>query len=135
MKILSGLTAAMLLVAAVMTSSIEAQGQGACDHGGSHTIQVRPGDGDVPELSYRGGSAEEVHVCVGDSVRWVLNGPDRGFFVEFFAGGLFDGATRRGSSGNVVEIVIAGSAERGQSYDYSVEFADGGEMDPRIIVD
>lgn len=132
MKTLSIITASALLVAAGMINSSDAYGQDQCSSSGNHVIQVRPGAGDVPELRYRGGSAEEIHVCLGDTVRWVLNGPNRDFFVEFFSAGLF-GATTRGSNSNVVEIVVGG--ERGQSYDYNVEFNDGGGLDPRIIVD
>ena len=87
----------------------------------------------MPELSYRGGSAEEVRVCVGDSVQWVLAGSDREFFVDFFGGAPFDGAAKRGSSGGVVSVVI-GDVSR-QGYDYGVEFAGGPAMDPRIVVD
>lgn len=132
MKTLSIFTAAALLFVAGMMNSSDAYGQDQCTSSGNHVIQVSTGAGDVPELSYRGGSAEEIHVCLGDTVRWVLNGPDRGFFVEFFSDGLF-GATTRGSNGNVVEIVVGGA--RGQAYDYNVEFNDGGGLDPRIIVD
>ncbi len=88
----------------------------------------------MPQLKYRGGSAEEVHVCAGDQIQWVLTGPDRKFLVDFFSGAPFDGASERGSSGNVVSIVIGASVER-RGYDYGVQFADGPEMDPRIVVD
>ena len=109
--------------------------QDTCDNGGVHTIQVRVGEDGKPILSYRGGSAEEVRVCLGDRVQWVLIGPDRRFFVDFFAGAPFGGEAKRGSADGVVHITIGGSAERGSGYDYNVEFADGGELDPRIIVE
>lgn len=136
MKILGGIVVTALMIAVFIWSSTDSLGQGACDRGGNHTIQVSPGADGTPELKYRGRSAEEVRVCAGDQVRWVLTGPDREFFVDFFseAGAPFDGATTRGSNGNVVSIVIGASAERG-GYDYGVSFAGGPAMDPRIIVD
>lgn len=134
MKIFSIATLSALFFVAAIISNSDALGQDQCVSSGNHTIQVRPGPNGAPELRYRGGSAEEVHVCIGDTVRWVLNGPNRDFFVEFFSDGLF-GATSRGSNGNVVEIVVGGSAQRGQGYDYNVEFTGGPGMDPRIIVD
>ncbi len=134
MKILNGIAIAALTIAALTLGSTDSLGQDECDHGGNHTIQVRAGDDGMPQLKYRGGSADEVHVCVGDQVQWVLTGPDREFLVDFFSGAPFDGATTRGSSGNAVSVVIGATAER-RGYDYGVQFADGPEMDPRIVVD
>jgi len=134
-KILSGIATAGLMVAALMLGSTDSLGQDECVSTGNHTIQVQPGEDGVPVLQYRGGSAEEVHVCIGDRVQWVLTGPDRDFFVDFFSGAPFDGATRRGSSGNVVSLVIGAMAERGRDYAYGVEFAGEPGMDPHIIID
>ena len=75
MKILNALAIAGLTIVALTLGSTDSLGQDDCDHGGNHTIQVRPGDDGAPELKYRGGSAEEVHVCEGDRVQWVLTGP------------------------------------------------------------
>jgi len=133
-KILNTIAIAGLTIVALTLGSTDSLGQGACDHGGNHTIQVTAGDDGMPQLKYRGGSAEEVHVCAGDQVQWVLTGPDREFLVDFFSGAPFDGATTRGSSGNAVSVVIGAAAER-RGYDYGVKFADGPEMDPQIIVD
>ena len=132
MRIMSGITIAGLVLGALIVGSTESFGdQPEC---GNRVIQVSVGEGGVPVLKYQGGSAEEVHVCKGDSVRWVLNGSDREYFVDFFDGAPFAGATRRGSNGNVVEITIGDSAESGE-YEYGVNFAGGGGMDPKIIVD
>ncbi len=131
---MNGIASAGLTILALTLGSTDSLGQDACDHGGNHTIQVRAGDDGAPVLKYRGGSADEVHVCVGDQVQWVLTGPDREFLVDFFSGAPFDGATTRGSSGNAVSVVIGAAAER-RGYEYGVKFADGPELDPEIIVD
>ena len=134
MKIMSGFAVAGLMLFALMLSSADSQSQERCSYGGpNHTIQVRVGEDGNPVLKYRGGSAEEVEVCRGDRVKWVLTGPNREFFVDFFEGAPFEGATRRGSDGNVVSIVIGESAEQ-RGYEYGVNFADGQGMDPVIIV-
>jgi hypothetical protein len=135
MKIMKGVTVLGLAVIAMTLGSTNVFSQDACDYGGNHTIQVRPGDDGVPVLTYKGGSAENVYVCMGDQVQWVLAGSDRDFLVEFFAGAPFEGAATRGSSSGVVAVTIGGGAERGKGYDYNVAFADGGELDPRIIVE
>jgi hypothetical protein len=135
MKMTSTAAAAVLMFAMLMMGSTDSFSQDSCSRNQNHTIQVRPSANDVPELSYKGGSAEEVHVCIGDQIRWVLNGPDRKYFVSFFAKAPFEGAQRRGSNGNVVSVVVGGPAERGSGYDYDVAFEDGGNLDPRIVVD
>jgi hypothetical protein len=132
MKILSGTVAAAVLTAALMFGSTTSFSQDACDHGGNHTIQVSAGADGRPELSYRGGSAENVYVCRGDQMQWVLTGSDRTFFVDFFSGAPFGGASKRGSSNGAVSVTIG---EDTGNYDYDVEFADGGVLDPRIIVE
>ena len=134
MKVLSGIAISALVIAALMLSSNDSRSQAQCV-GGNHTIQVRPDADDMPSLSYRNGSAEEVHVCIGDQVQWVLTGSDRQFFVDFFDGAPFEGAARRGSTGTVLSVVIGGPAQRNQSYDYGINFADDPALDPRFVVD
>jgi len=132
LKISNAIAVAGIGIAAVLLFSTVSNSQDACRGGGKHTIQVRPSDDGMPELKYKGGSAENVHVCNGDEVKWVLNGPDRDFFVDFFSGAPFAGAQRRGSNGNIVSVQI--DAESGD-YEYGVNFAGEEPMDPVIIVD
>ncbi len=134
MKIMSGIAVTGLLLAVLMLASTDSISQEACDHGRNHNIQVRVGDDGNPVLRYRGGSAEGVHVCRGDQVKWELTGSNREYFVDFFAGAPFEGATRLGSNDNVVRITIGESVDR-RAYDYGLNFADEPEMDPSIIVD
>jgi hypothetical protein len=134
-KIISTVAIALLMFAMLMLGSTESLSQDTCAGSSIHTIQVQPTADDVPELRYTGGSAEEVHVCIGDTIKWVLTGPDRTYFVDFFEGAPFEGTERRGSDGNVVQVTVGGPAEPGSSYDYDVEFEDGGTLDPRIVVD
>jgi hypothetical protein len=135
MKITSTVATAVLMFAMLMLGSTDSFSQDSCAQNTNHTIQVRPSAGDMPELKYNGGSAENVHVCIGDTIRWVLNGPDREYFVNFIAGAPFAGATRRGSNNNVISVTAGGPAERGSSYKYDVNFAGGPILDPRIIID
>jgi hypothetical protein len=132
LKILNTVAVAGIGIAALLLFSTDSNSQDTCNRGGQHTIQVSPGDDGSAALSYKGGSAESVHVCDGDRVQWVLTGSDRDFFVDFFAGAPFGGEARRGSSGGVVAVTI--DAESG-SYAYGVNFAGDEPMDPVIIVD
>lgn len=124
---------ALIVALGLLFGSADSLGQGNCVSEGNHTIQVEEGANGEPVLTYRGGSAEEVHVCVGDTVQWVLRGSNRSFLIDFFAGAPFPGAAKRGSSDNVVSVTIGDVERRG--YDYGVEFANGPAMDPRIVVD
>ncbi len=130
MKILSGISIAALAIAALMWGGVEAVAQD-CDRGGKHTIQVIPGSDGSAELRYEGGPGDSVHVCPGDSVSWVLTGSDRTFFLDFFSGAPFAGATRRGNNS---KLTITIGAESG-SYNYDVGFEGDPGMDPVIIVD
>jgi plastocyanin len=130
MNVLNRFALATLAVAALMLSSTVSMAQ-ECDHGGSHTIQVIPGaDGSV-ELRYKGESGDSVRVCRGDTVSWVLTGSDRTFFVDFFSGAPFAGATRRGNNSMLTITIDADSG----SYNYDVGFDGDPGMDPVIIVE
>jgi len=131
MKILSGMAVLALAIGAFLWNSPTALAQG-CDHGGTHTIQVQPGGDGRATLTYRGGSGDSVRVCPGDSVSWVLTGSDRTFFLDFFSGAPFAGATRRGNNSR---LTITIDAESGSSYNYDVGFDGDPGGDPVIIVD
>lgn len=132
MKIIKTLAITVVVAGALLFAGPESNGQGTCDRGGNHTIQVSEGPDGMPELTYRGGSAEDVHVCNGDQVQWVLTGSDREYLVDFMGNAPFPGAASRGSSGGVVSVTI--NAEDGE-YEYGVSFEGEEPMDPRLIVD
>lgn len=123
-------TAAVAVI--LMLGSADSRGQGSCARGGNHTIQVAEGPDGMPALTYRGGSAEDVHVCNGDQVQWVLTGSNREYFVDFMGDAPFPGAAKRGSSEGVVAVTIDAES---RAYEYGVNFAGGEPFDPRIIVD
>ena len=135
MKIISTVATVVVMFAMLMMGSTDSLSQDPCARNSNHTIQVLATAGDMPELKYKGGSAEEVHVCIGDTVKWVLNGPNRKYFIDFLSSAPFPGATRRGSTDNVVSVVVGGPAQRGSGYKYDVNFDGGPVLDPRIIID
>jgi plastocyanin len=130
MKVLGRFAVATLAVAALMWGSTDAVAQ-ECDRGGNHTIQVVPGPDGSAELKYQDGPGDSVTVCKGDTVSWVLVGSDRTFFVDFFSGAPFAGATRRGNNSR---LTITIDAESG-SYNYDVGFEGDPGADPVIIVE
>ena len=136
MKIMNGLAVAGFIFGALLVSSTESLGdqEAECDRGGNHVIRVSVGEGGAPVLEYREGSGEEVKVCKGDSVRWVLNGPVRGYLVDFHfpEGAPFADPKKRRSHENTVAVTIGDTAEG--EYNYDLNFANGGGKDPTIIV-
>jgi hypothetical protein len=130
MKVLSGFAIAALAVASLMSGGMDAVAQ-ECDRGGRHTIQVVPGEDGSAELRYRDGSGDSVRVCRGDTVSWVLVGSDRTFFVDFFSGAPFAGATRRGNNSTLTIVIDAESG----AYNYDVGFDGDPGVDPVIIVE
>lgn len=130
MKVLGGIAVATLAVASLMWSSTDSLAQ-ECDRGGNHTIQVVPGEDGSAELRYKGGSGDSVRVCPGDTVSWVLTGSDRTFFVDFFSGAPFAGATRRGNNSTLTIMIDAESG----AYNYDVGFDGDPGVDPVIIVE
>jgi hypothetical protein len=135
MKILSTAAISTLMFAMLMLGSTESLSQDSCTRESIHNIHVRADAEGVPEVTYKNGSAEEVHVCIGDTIKWVLIGSERKYFVDFLEDAPFGGATRRGSNGANISVTVGGPAEHGSSYKYNVEFEDGGILDPRIVVD
>ena len=129
MKLLGGIAVATLAVASLMWSSTDSLAQ-ECDRGGNHTIQVVPGEDGSAELRYKGGSGDSVRVCPGDTVSWVLTGSDRTFFVDFFSGAPFAGATRRGNNSTLTIMIDAESG----AYNYDVGFDGDPGVYPVIIV-
>ena len=130
MKALGGIAIATLAVVSFMWSSTDAVAQ-ECNRGGTHTIQVVPGEDGSAELRYKDGPGDSVTVCKGDTVSWVLVGSDRTFFVDFFSGAPFAGATRQGNNSR---LTITIDAESG-SYNYDVGFDGDPGVDPVIIVE
>ena len=131
MKILSTITISAAIAGAWLFVSVDSNGQEVCDRGGSHTIQVSEGADGQPSLKYKGEPAESVDVCDGDTVKWVLTGPDRTYIVDFMGKAPFSGDSKRRSNSGAIKVTI--NAEPGE-YDYGVNFEDEEPMDPRIIV-
>ena len=132
MKQVLSTTLAILGMWAVVFFSTDSVAQEGCTGGAMHVIHVSEGASGGPELSYRDGPADAVHVCNGDQIQWVLKGSDREFLIEFLSGAPFAGGESRGSSQGVVLETV--DAEPGE-YDYGINFVGDEPMDPTIIVD
>jgi plastocyanin len=95
---------------------------------GRQPIRVSVGQDGKPAVS-----PEEVHACVGETIRWVFNGwAAKQFAVEFTSAeeSPFSWGTQTGAT---VEGTIRSDAAK-KPYPYNVSF-DSQASDPRIIVD
>ncbi len=133
MKNLNGLGALALVMVMLMWGSTASHGQQpGCDQGGQkHIITIRRNEGAGPSVD-----RSDVTVCRGDTVQWVLTGPDpdRSYVINFVAGTPFEGVAQLGSSDRVVTAQVGGSAASG-TYKYNVEVQGDPVLDPRIILD
>ncbi len=151
MKILNAIGIVALFIVALILGSTESSGQepestsqveqssgeGVCPANTPpvHIILVSVED-DKPVLTSPG-KDEEVDVCKGNRVIWVLTGPDRDFFVDFnpTSSAPFPGPKKKNSNNNVINVRIGNSVEgNGKDYKYDFGFANGEPMDPHIIV-
>ncbi|GMR17083.1 MAG: hypothetical protein BMS9Abin32_139 [Gammaproteobacteria bacterium] len=101
----------------------------------SFLIKVRV-KGGAPVAVMRGNQpVDDLHVCIGDTVEWRLQGQARRFFISFAGDAPFAGGKMQNSNNGKILVTIGGSARRGASYKYDVGLDGGGVLDPRIIVD
>lgn len=101
----------------------------------SFLIKVRV-KGDVPVAVMRGNQdIDNLHVCIGDTVEWRLQGKAKRFYISFADDAPFAGGRMKNSNNGKITVTIGGAARRGASYKYDVGLDGGGVLDPRIIVD
>ena len=110
----------------------------SCDPDGQEKktvkLKIRVSD-NRPDAVMRNDKVEDtVHVCMGDTVEWMLLGQARKFFIEFAEGTPFADGKEHSNSGKVL-VDIDGDVERGIPYKYDVGLDDGGVFDPHIVVD
>ena len=138
MKTLSAIGIAALLIVALMLGCAPTPSQGECKLPPVHVIVVSADADGQPVLKIDGKVDDDVHVCLGDRVVWVLSGPDRELFVDFTStvGAPFPGPKKKTSNKNVINVRIGGpDAKRGTDYKYDVGFTNGKSRDPQIIVE
>lgn len=128
-------------IIAIGFASLIANGVGAqddpCDRDSKqHKLKIRM-NGMDPGLveNDNGDMAEDLHVCIGDTVEWKLQGDAKhDFFFEFADTVPFAGAETNSRNGKIT-ATIGGDAERGGVYKYDIVVEGGGSRDPRVIVD
>ena len=129
----------LIVAAAFLYSAAPASADGACDRDpATFKLKIKVRENRPVEVTHRGENAEDLRVCVGDSVEWKLINPASAddFFVEFSSGAPFPGPALQNASNGKVLVTIGGSAAMpGASFKYDIGITGGGVWDPRIIID
>jgi hypothetical protein len=136
MKTTTTIFAAVLFLCVALTTDNESLAQGVCDgEFNSHKLMIHVSDNRPTRVTQAGQSADDLYVCIGDKIEWQLVGSAKQFYVDFLNGAPFDGAGKKNSNNNgKISVVVGGSAQPGMAYKYDIGIADGGVLDPRIIV-
>jgi plastocyanin len=118
------------VLALTLSSNVSAQGD--CGSA-SYKLKVRQVNDRPVEVTYSQGDAENLRVCVGDTIEWQLVGQAKRFYVLFLDGQPFSGDEQKNSNNNgKIEVTISGPSG---DYKYNIGIEGGEEWDPRIIVD
>ena len=132
MKITTTILAALFLTGALLTDD-QPLAQGACGEGASsYKLMIHVSENRPNRVTHQGEDANDFYVCNGDEVEWQLVGSNKQFWVDFINDAPFSGGGKKNSNNNgKVTVIIGGEA---QSYKYDIGLADGGILDPRIII-
>ena len=107
-----------------------------CEEGRNqtHKLKIRVVDDEPVEISQGGRDAQDLHVCLGDSIEWTLQGEAREFYLEFPEGAPFPGGQYMPARNHKIEVTVE-SGEPGQAFKYNIGIVGGKVWDPRIIID
>jgi hypothetical protein len=98
---------------------------------GRQPIRVSVGDGGNPVVT-----PDTVHACVGETIRWVFEGPAREFAVDFASADKSPFQWAKLTGATVEGTVKGGAAKGGKPTPYSYDVSFGSQSsDPQIIVD
>ena len=136
MKITTAFLAAVLFFLGTMATDSQSFAQDVCDGTpSSHKLIIHVSDNRPTNVTQAGQPADDVYVCIGDQVEWQLVGSAKQFYVDFIDGAPFEGSGKKNSNNNgKISVVVGGSAQPGMAYKYDIGIADGGVLDPRIII-
>jgi plastocyanin len=124
-----------LFVGAVCCASLTlalAASVSACEPDpGRQPIRVSVGDDGNPAVT-----PDSVHACVGETIRWVFEGPAREFAVDFTSADKSPFSWAKLTGATVEGTIKSGAAKGGKSTSYSYDVSFGSQSsDPKIIVD
>lgn len=94
-------------------------------------LAVRVADNRPTEVRLGPDRMDDLYVCPGDTVAWILQG--RGFTIEFADDSPFDFDQRRADA-NAGRVSAVVREDAFGPYKYSIHLDGGDSLDPRIIV-
>lgn len=123
-----------VLVSALLTvPGVLAQAQGACGGGAAgHNLQINVTNNVPTGVTLGNAPADDLYVCPGDTVAWILQGP--GFTIDFPFDTPFNASQFRPVAAGRVTAVVRSDVVAGDTFKYNISIDGGGVLDPRIIV-
>jgi hypothetical protein len=134
----SMLLRAGLLTIALVLSSSPLLADGHCDRGPeTFKLKIKLKQNKPTAVTHKGKDAEDFPVCLGDSIEWQVSGFGRKDFYLVFEGQVPTSGDKRKNSNNgkLLVKIDGGEARAGNAYKYLLGVVDGGEWDPRIIIE
>ena len=135
MKIITTVFASLLFITGAFVITDQSLAQDDCGgESSSYKLMVHVSNNKPTRVTHKGQDADDFYVCNGDEVEWQLVGSAKQYWVDFIDGAPFGGASRRDSDNNgKIQVIIDGDAGP-EGYKYDIGLADGGLLDPRIII-
>ena len=115
--------------------STSALADGACN-GKAKTVKIgiKGKDKKPVAVKHDGKDANNIGVCIGDTVVWTVSDEDRTIIVTFTGDAPFAGEKRLVGKHSKVKATI-NNADSGASYAYTVEFKNGHKLPVSLKVD
>jgi hypothetical protein len=123
----------VLVSALLAMPGIGIQAQDAC--GGPptvHNLMINVTNNVPTGVSLGNEPADDLYVCPGDTVAWILQGP--GFTIDFPADSPFNANQFRPVAAGRVAAVVRDDVAAGEAFKYDISVDGGGVLDPRIII-
>lgn len=123
----------VLVSALLAMPGIGIQAQDTC--GGTptvHNLQINVTNNVPTGVSLGNEPADDLYVCPGDTVAWILQGP--GFTIDFPGDTPFNANQFRPVAAGRVAAVVRDDVASGEAFKYDISIDGGGLLDPRIIV-
>ena len=109
------------------------QAQDACGGPAAvHNLMINVTNNVPTGVSLGNEPADDLYVCPGDTVAWILQGP--GYTIDFPDDTPFNASQFRPVEAGRVAAVVRSDAARGAAFKYDISIDGGGVLDPRIIV-
>ena len=131
--------AALVALVSILAMPSDAVADRSCGRDSmTYVLSIEVKSGRPVAVTFEGKDAEDLRVCIGDTVEWELADGDEevDFYVDFGGYAPFPGESSLTAAGGPIAVAIGGrTAKKGSVYKYTIGVVGGGRWDPRIIIE